>query len=175
MRNIYETKPWLRSYDREVSPSIDYPRTTFTEYIQPTLNALPDRTALIYMGCEITFEDLDILSNKFARFLKEKGIDEGSVIAVHTPNIPACYIASLGIQKAGCVYSGVSVLLKPDEIKSQLNDSGAVILITTENHYDNIVQIISDTEVEIVLIASLNDFLHGAVINNKYIGRAKAA
>lgn len=171
MRNIYETKPWLRSYDREVSPSIEYPHTTFSEYIRHTFNALPSRAALIYMGCEITFECLDILSNKFAGYLRKKGIDEGSVIAVHTPNIPACYIALLGIQKAGCVYSGVNVLLRPDEIKSQLNDSGAAVLITTDTHYDDVAQIIGDTGVETVLIASVNDFLRESSVNKRYEGK----
>jgi long-chain acyl-CoA synthetase len=74
MENIYAKKPWLKSFDKEVSPSLTYPSTTYGKFIRPTFDAVPDRAALVYMGKTITFRELDILSNKYAWYLKKQGL-----------------------------------------------------------------------------------------------------
>lgn len=159
MENIYAKKPWLKSYDKGVSSTLSYPSLSFGQFIRPAFDAFPDRAALIYMGKIFTFREIDTLSNKFARYLSKLGLEPGDVVAYHGLNIPAGLIASVGIQKAGCVYSGLNALLKPEEVEYQVNDSGAKILITLDLFFEGVKKIISRTGLKAVLVASPKDYL----------------
>ena len=130
--NPYAAKPWLKFYDPHVPTNLDYPGTTFAELFRAAVEQCANRVALYYMGASITFSEIDVLSNQFAHYLKRSGLEPGDVVGVNLPNIPAFYIAVLGIQKAGCVLSGVSPLLTPEELEYQLNDSGAKALLTLD-------------------------------------------
>jgi acyl-CoA synthetase (AMP-forming)/AMP-acid ligase II len=162
MENPYAGKPWLKSYDKEVSPSLNYPSISYGEFIRRSFDKVPGRAALIYMGRTITFRELDVLSNQFACYLKKQGLGKGDVVAVHTLNVPAGFIAMAGIQKVGCVYSGVNGLLKPEEIEYQLNDSGAKALVTMDIFYEKVAKIIDRTNVRTILVTSPKDYLPGS-------------
>lgn len=93
--DIYSKKPWLKFYDEGVPPTITYPSMTYPEFIREAFEKFPNRVALYYFGKTLNYGELDILSNKFASFLLEKGCNEGDVAGVHLPNIPASYISAL--------------------------------------------------------------------------------
>ena len=159
MEDPYSKKPWLKFYDPHVSPSLDYPEKTYAELFRENTEGLSDRIALYYMGSGITFHEIDVLSNKFAHFLKNNGLKPGDTVGVNLPNIPAYYIAIIGIQKAGCVLSGVSPLLQPKELEYQLNDSEAKILVTLDVLFPNVAKVVQNTGVRAIAVAGIADFL----------------
>lgn len=159
MKDLYSKKPWLKFYDKGVKPTLEYPRTSYAQYTREAFEKLPDRVALYYMGNNIKYRDLDILSNRFAHFLLESGCNAGDVVGVHVPNIPACYISSVGIQKAGCVYTGVSALLTPEELEHQLNDSGARVIVTLDLLFGTVSKVVGKTDVETIIVTSIADYL----------------
>jgi long-chain acyl-CoA synthetase len=159
MEDPYAKKPWLKFYDAHVPPSLDYPEKTYAELFRENTEGLSDRIALYYMGSGITFHEIDVLSNKFAHFLKNSGIKPGDTVGVNLPNIPAYYIAIVGIQKAGCVLSGVSPLLQPKELEYQLNDSEAKILVTLDVLFPNVEKVVQNTGVKAIAVAEIADFL----------------
>ncbi len=159
MSDIYSMKPWLKFYDKNVKPALEYPRISYAQYAREAFEKLPNRVALYYLGKNIKYRDLDIFSNRFAHFLIENGCHAGDVVGVHVPNIPACYISSVGIQKAGCVYTGVSALLTPEELEYQLNDSGATVLVTLDLLFGTVKKVVGKTGVKTVIVASIADYL----------------
>jgi acyl-CoA synthetase (AMP-forming)/AMP-acid ligase II len=159
IENPYAKKPWLKFYDEHVPPNLEYPDTTFVQLFREAVDQCAERVALYYMGTAITFGELDVLSNKFAHFLKESGVTLGDVVGVNLPNIPAFYIAVIGVQKAGCVFSGVSPLLSPEELEYQLNDSEAKVLVTLDALFGNVQQVAERTGVRAIAVAEMADFL----------------
>jgi acyl-CoA synthetase (AMP-forming)/AMP-acid ligase II len=157
--NPYAKKPWLEFYDPHVPPQLDYPDTSFVQLFREAVDQCATRVALYYMGSSLTFSELDLLSNQFAYFLKKSGLERGDVVGVHLPNIPAFYIAVIGIQKAGCVLSGVSPLLTPEELEYQLNDSEAKALLTLDALLENVEQVAGKTGLRTIAVAGLGDFL----------------
>jgi long-chain acyl-CoA synthetase len=157
--NPYAEKPWLKFYDEHVPPNLQYPDTTFVQLFREAVEQCAERVAVYYMGTPITFGEIDILSNKFAHFLKESGLEVGDVVGVHLPNIPAFYIAVIGIQKAGCVLSGVSPLLTPKELEYQLNDSEAKALLTLDALFGSVQQVAEKTGLRAIAVAETGDFL----------------
>jgi long-chain acyl-CoA synthetase len=132
------------------------------------MEKVPDgHVAVYYMGAKVTYGELDRLSNKFAHFLKETGLKPGDVVGVNLPNIPAYYISIVGIQKAGCVLSGVSPLLSPKELEYQINDSGAKVLVTLDALFGRVEEVGQNTGLKAVVAAGIADFLPGV---KKFLG-----
>jgi long-chain acyl-CoA synthetase len=160
MDDVYSSKPWLKSYDKHVPPTItDYPQMSCAEAMREAFDGVPDRMALNYMGTNISFREFDTYSNQFAHFLISQGCQAGDVIGVHLLNVPASFFAAIGIQKAGCVFTGISILLTAEELEYQLNDSGAKILLTFDFNFETVKKAIVKTKVKTVVVVSIADFL----------------
>lgn len=159
MADPYSAKPWLKFYDTHVPPNLEYPQKTYLAYFSEAVASVPHKVAVYYMGREITFQELDRFSDKFARFLQRAGMQPGDTVGVHLPNLPAYYISIIGIQKAGCVLSGVSPLLQPKELEFQLNDSNAKCLVTLDIFYEKVAAVRKKTVVKTVVVVQIADFL----------------
>ena len=159
MNDPYALKPWLKHYDDHVPHSLNYSNKTYAELFREATTHIPSRTAVYYIGRGITYHELDKLSNRFAHFLKKSGLKPGDTVGVNLPNIPAYYISILGIQKAGCVLTGVSPLLQPKELEYQLNDSGTKLLVTLDALFEKVKTVVPQTKVETVAVAGIADFL----------------
>ena len=159
MADPYASKPWLEHYDDHVSEHLEYPQKNYAELFYETTANIPTTVAVYYMGRGITYHELDTLSNRFAHFLLKSGLKPGDTVGVNLPNIPAYYIAIIGIQKAGCVLTGVSPLLQPKEIEYQLNDSEAKLLVTLDALFDKVAPLVEQTKLNTVVVSSIADFL----------------
>ncbi len=160
----YDQKPWLKFYDRHVPPNLNYPEKSFWEIARDAFNISPGRVAFHYMGRAFTFKQVDDLSNRFANFLTQNGVKKGDIVGVNLPNLPAFYIAIFGIQKAGCVLTGVSPLLTTEELKHQLNDSGARALLTLDAFIPRWKEAVTGTDVKLVIATSISDYLSPILI-----------
>ncbi|MCP4578735.1 MAG: long-chain fatty acid--CoA ligase [Deltaproteobacteria bacterium] len=128
----YAEKPWLKWYDPHVTEEIPVPDISYLEFMEKGLKSDPNRVAFYFLGSSGTFGELDELSDRFARYLVNKGCVKGDVVGINLPNIPQYMIALAGVIKAGCVVSGVSPLLTQREIVHQLNDSKAKVFFTLD-------------------------------------------
>ena len=124
---------WKKSWDEKLE-DLDPAswEISYVDAIRPAFKNFPDTPAIIFMDVKITFSELDRYSNRFANMLIKNGLGKGDVVGINLPNIPEYIIAWLGTLKAGCVVSGVSPLLSTDEMRYQLEDSGARALVTLD-------------------------------------------
>jgi len=122
----YSSRFWKKSYDEGIN-DLDPKEFEFSyvDVMRRTFNELPDKLALAFYGTEITYGELDRLSNEFAHMLIENGFKKGDVLGVNTANIPEYVIGLLGGLKAGLIVSGVSPLLSAVQIQYQLSDLGS--------------------------------------------------
>src|SRR5580693_7218839 len=90
----------------------------------------PAKTAVILGDVTISYAQLDELSDRLAASLTAAGLAAGDRVGLQLPNIPQFVISYFGILKAGGVVVPMNPLLKAPEIAFQLEDSGAVALIT---------------------------------------------
>jgi len=162
MGTEYKDKFWEKSYDqgvRDLNPA--QWETTYLELIRPAFEQFPNKAAMAYMGTEVTFDDLDLYSNRFAHMLLANGLQKGDVVGINLPNIPEYIIAWLGTLKAGGVVSGLSPLLSSEEMAYQLKDSGAKALVTLDALFANrLVDIAGDLgELKVIIAARIGGFL----------------
>ena len=100
--------------------------------LRETADASPGKAVAVYAGGQMTYGELDALSDRLAAGLEAAGLRPGDAVALQLPNIPQFPVAYFGILKAGGVAVPLNVLLKAPEVAFYLGDSGAEILITWE-------------------------------------------
>lgn len=122
----YKDRFWKSNWDSHIK-DLDPKEfeTSFAKAIRRTFEELHDKLAFAFYGTEISYRELDELSNEFAYMLIENGMKKGDVLGINVVNIPEYVIGLLGAMKAGVVVSGVSPLLSAVQIQYQLNDLGA--------------------------------------------------
>ena len=164
--STYSEKFWKKNWDEgleDLEPN-EY-ETTFVEMIKEAFEKVPDKTALGYLGVDITFRQVDLHANQFANMLRENGFEKGDVVGINLPNIPECVISLIGALRAGCVISGVSPLLSAEQIKYQVNDLSStgkkVALVTLDAIFaGHIVKIANDIpQLKLVVATSVAGFL----------------
>lgn len=153
---------WTKSYDEGVK-NLDPKEweTTFVQATRETFEKFPNALALEYMGIEMTFGEVDRYSNQFAHMLIEQGFKTGDIIGINLPNTPQFIIALLGALKAGCVITGLSVLLSEDQLLYQLQDSGAKGIVTLDAIFEHrLVNIAPNLpELKLFITTNVGDFL----------------
>jgi acetyl-CoA synthetase len=88
-----------------------------------------------------TFEDMAKLSNKWCDVLRNLGIKKGDRVFVFLDRIPELYAAVFGTLKAGCVIGPLFSAFGPDAVKDRLENSGAVLLLTSPELWHRIAEI----------------------------------
>ncbi len=146
-------KAWPKYWPKEQ----EYPEVTVHELLDSTASRVPNRIAIIFEGMELTYGELRELSCRFSSALDDMGIKKGDRVAIDLPNCPQFVIAYYGILRIGAVYTPISPLLSPGEVLHQLNDSGAVTLITLDLIFPGIQSIIPETSVKRVVMTSIVD------------------
>lgn len=162
-------KPWTTNYPPGVTTELkleDYP--TVVDLMDESFRRFPDRVAYVCMGSELTFKQLDAYSRALGVWLQEQGADPGDRVAIMLPNILQFPVALAGVMRAGCVAVPVNPLYTARELQHQLNDSGATVVIVLENFAGTLEEIIGNTAVKKVVVASMGDMLgvaKGCMVN----------
>jgi len=122
----YKDRFWKKNWDPKIK-DLDPKEfeTSFIKGTRRTFEEVPDKVAFFFYGTEVSYGELDKLSNEFANMLIENGFKKGDVLGICLANIPEYVIGVLGGLKAGLIVSGVSPLLSTVQIQYQLNDLGS--------------------------------------------------
>lgn len=153
------TKPWLNAYPPGLSKELEFEKTTMPQSLTRNSNKIPDNQALFFMGKKIKYGELEELVNRFARVLKDLGVEKGDRVAVILPNIPQVVIANYAVMKIGAVVVLNNPLCSERELEYQLNDSGAKVLVTLDLVLPKILNIIDKIKVEKIINCHINDYL----------------
>lgn len=151
--------PWLQYYDRDVPEQLPLPKQLLHEMLSNAAQDFPQRTALHFFGQQISYRELDSLSNRFAHALRKLGLNRGDRVAVVLPNVPQFVIAFYGTLKAGGVPVLGSPLSNEEEIAYQMRDSGARVLLTLNSYRDRIERICVGTQIEQVIYTDVREYL----------------
>lgn len=152
-------RPWLSSYDRDVPEVVPPSQQLLPDLLSNSARHFPARPALIFFHQKISYRELDLLSNRFARALRELNVQKGERVAIILPNVPQCVIAFFGTLKAGAVVVLGSPLSNEEEIAYQLRDSGATVLLTLASYRAVAERICPDTAIRHVIYTDVREYL----------------
>jgi long-chain acyl-CoA synthetase len=155
---MYQEKPWLRFYEPHVPEHIDYPQTTLPAALEETAHRHPDLPALIFRGKQISYQEYNRAVDRFAAALQGLGVEEGDRVAIHLPNCPQFPISYYAVLRAGGIVVPCNPIYTARELKHQLVDSGAEVIVTLSAMYPLIRQIRADTSIHHVVVAKVKTY-----------------
>lgn len=123
-------KPWLKIYEDIGIKVPEFDDRPLGHYIEHFARTQSDAPALQFASRQISYGELDSLSNQLANALTAHGISRGDVVGLHMPNIPQYIIALIAISKMGAIGSGLSPLLAPPELAHQIDDASMKAVIS---------------------------------------------
>ena len=161
------------SYCDGIPDPVEVPETSVIELFRQTVEKFPNRDMTEFLGKFKSYPEMDEEVNRFANSLKDLGVKKGDRIACLMPNCPQYIVSFFATNSLGAIFTAISSLYTPKEIRYQLQDSGTKVLVTLDLFLDSIREVIDDTEVEHVIVSSVADELPGikSFLYRKVIGR----
>ena len=165
-----DPKPWLKQYPPGVPTEID-PATygSLVDLIDEGLTTHRDKAAYAFMGKRFSFGQIDLDSRAFGAYLQSLGLQRGDRVAIMLPNVPQYPVAVMATLRSGFVVVNVNPLYTPRELAHQLKDSGAKAILILENFAHVLQQVVAETPVKHVMLATMGDTLgliKGAIVNH---------
>ena len=90
----------------------------------------PNRTAVIFDGETLTYQELNYRSNQVARYLIETGVNYHSTVAVYFQPSIEMYVAILGVIKTGAAYVPLSPNKSAEQIRWIVQDAQVNLLLS---------------------------------------------
>jgi len=164
------SKPWLASYPPGVPAEIDSNRyRSLAHLAEESFAKFAARTAYVQMDKALSFGDLDRQSRAFGAWLQQRaGIKRGDRVAIMMPNVLQYPIALFGVLRAGGTVVNTNPLYTARELRHQLVDSGAEVVVILENFAHVLEEVIGQTSVRKVVVTSVGELLgfpKGAIVD----------
>jgi long-chain acyl-CoA synthetase len=134
--SIYLERPWLRFYPEGLAPEVEIPNISLVKAFDDAVSRWKDKTAILFYGRKMSYEQLRKEVDSFATALSRLGVKKGSKIALYMLNCPQFIIAYFGALKAGAVLTTISPVYVTTEIKHQIEDSQAQVIICQDILYE---------------------------------------
>ena len=83
----------------------------------------------------LTYEDLYILTNRFAKGLQNIGLQKGDRVAIYMPAIPEQIAAVLAVARLGAVHTVVFGGFAASALRDRIIDAQAKVVITADGNY----------------------------------------
>lgn len=120
---------------------------------------LGSKPAIIFYGRPISFTELDEASDRFAGWLASRGLQPGDRVAIYLENCPQFAVAYYGVLKAGGINVCLNPMHKVIELEHEFADSGARVLVTSDQGYAAVEGLRPKTSLEAVAVTSYRDYL----------------
>lgn len=156
-KEAYLSKPWLQHYHKDVPPTVEVPEKTLVDLFDESAQKYANQPAVIFYGNKISFKQLQDEVNRFATALSKLGVMKGDKVALYLLNSPQYVIAYFAILKVGGTVTPISPVYTSSEVRHQLTDSGAKVIVCQDILYDNIAK--TGIKLEKVFLTGISDYL----------------
>jgi long-chain acyl-CoA synthetase len=150
---------WLENYPAGVSDPEIFKFGTLVDLIEHGFARHKDACAYKFRGEKYSFRQIDEASRAFAGFLQGQGLKQGDRVAVMMPNTPQYPVVVAAILRAGMVVVNVNPLYTARELKHQLRDSGARMIVILENFATTLQACLPSIPTDQIVLTSLGDLL----------------
>lgn len=154
-------KIWLKSYPAGIPAEIDENEySSLADFFARGVARWDEQIAYINMGAQLTFRQVDVLSERFAAYLQGTlRLPKGTRVALMMPNVLQYPVCMFGALRAGYTIVNCNPLYTPRELEHQLRDSGAKAIVVMENFAHTLQAVIERTEIKHVMVTSLGEML----------------
>lgn len=152
-------RPWLNRYSEGISYNLEYPEIPVYQILEDSAQKYSSKPAISFYGKEITYKELNELSDKFANALQHYGIKKGDRILFMLPTCTQFFIAYFGALKAGAITIPLNPLYTAKELEYFFQDAEPRLVITLDIFYEKTKQAAEITpQIEKIIVTNIADF-----------------
>ena len=112
-------------------PAVDIPDQSVTDCVFASAADHADEVAITDGGnSSYTFSELHDMVRKLGGGLSARGVGPGATVAILAPNVPEYAVVFHGVALAGGTVTTINPTYTPEEVRFQLQDASASLLVT---------------------------------------------
>ena len=153
----YLARPWLKSYPPGVPANVEIPRKSVAQAFDEATARAPERAALVFYGREVTYRDLRDSADRLACAFAQLGVKKGNRVALYLLNSPQFVIAYFAALKCGATVTPISPMYTSHEVRHQLQDSGARVVVCQDILHEKVVE--SGVPLDLLVVTRIGEYL----------------
>ncbi|WP_141136599.1 non-ribosomal peptide synthetase, partial [Rhodococcus kyotonensis] len=106
---------------------------TLPGFLEAGVAANPDGVAVHASGDDLTYRELDDITDRYARYLIGRGIGAETIVALAFPRSVEMVVSMWAVAKTGAAWVPVDPEYPVDRVRHMLSDSGAAVGITSSD------------------------------------------
>jgi len=160
MNSPYDIRPWLKLYPDWVPHDLETTRDTALDDFRTSAARRPNTPAVYYFDHEISYGEIDRLSDSLAAAFYDLGLKKGDRIILVLQNVPQFLVAVYAAWKLGAIVVPLNPMYKEKELTYFCQDSGAKIFFILDEIASALdLSFLKETSVEKVITTSPLDML----------------
>ena len=153
----YLGKPWLQFYQPGVPATVEFEAKPVFQLFDEAAAKWPSRDALVFYGRGITYGELRDSIDRLSCALADLGVKKGDRVALYLVNSPQFVIAYFAALKCGAAVTSISPLYTSHEVRYQLEDSGARVVVCQDLLYEKVAK--CGAPLDAVVVTSVGEYL----------------
>ena len=149
--------PFLKFENSKSPLGFDVPDTSMFGMLKMSAENQPESSAYEYFGTECSFKNLVGKIEEISGAFYKTGVRKGDIVTIVMPNTPEAVISIYALNRIGAVANILHPLSAQEEIKNHINRVGSKVLLCVDICSEKISNIINETPLETVIVASAGD------------------
>ncbi|MBQ7837105.1 MAG: AMP-binding protein [Clostridia bacterium] len=149
--------PFLKFENSKSPLGFDVPDTSMFGMLKMSAENQPESSAYEYFGTECSFKNLVGKIEEISGAFYKTGVSKGDIVTIVMPNTPEAVISIYALNRIGAVANILHPLSAQEEIKNHINRVGSKVLLCVDICSEKISNIIDETPLETVIVASAGD------------------
>src|SRR5574344_110049 len=112
-----------------------------------------------FLGGKMTYGKLFLEADKLAKSFSDAGVKEGETVSILTISMPIVQECLMALSKIGATMAWIDLRAKEKDLIKYINNSNCKTVVVFEDMVKMIKNIIDETDVEKVIVASPKDYL----------------
>lgn len=151
-------RTWIKHYERGVPPTLGFPRRPLFRLLNSAARRYGRRPAVEFGGRRLTYAELNAEVNRLASALRSLGVEKGTRVMLVLPNCTQFVIAYYAILKAGGIVVSSSPVNDREELRREVEGSGAEILITLTLFSKTAREALNRPPIRAVIFTNIKDY-----------------
>jgi fatty-acyl-CoA synthase len=133
------------------------------DHLEASARRVPEKAAVVYYGRETSFRALHAAALTLAGYLQQRlGVRQGDRVLLMMQNCPQFFIAYYAAMRCDAVVVAMNPMSTQHEIAFYAQDSGARILVTTQDLADRAVGLLDEGALDALLVGATSEFAGSA-------------